>query len=210
MSFGVPGGTESGDFGIKKGVVKIMIDLISLEKQFLSAHTKNGGVAVDFTMGNGHDTAWLSKAVGENGRVYAFDIQESALASTRITLEREGCPDNCTLICDSHSNVLKYVKEPICAGVFNLGYLPGGGNKALTTLRPTTRLAVEGGISLLDRDAVILIAVYPGHEEGRLEGEMLSTMLASLDRRQYCVSRFQIVNSPSSPFFFVIESKGDR
>ena len=56
-----------------------MVDLIALEKQFLSAHIKEGGTAVDFTMGNGHDTAWLSKAVGQTGRVYAFDIQEKAL-----------------------------------------------------------------------------------------------------------------------------------
>lgn len=184
-----------------------MIDLIALEKQFLSSHIKNGGTAVDFTMGNGHDTAWLSKQVGSSGHVYAFDIQESALDSTRLTLMNENCPDNCTLICDSHSNVLSYVHEPICAGVFNLGYLPGSGNKGLTTLRPTTKAAVEGAISLMDRDAAVLIAVYPGHEEGRLEGEMLDGMLAGLDRRQYCVSRFQIVNSPTSPFFFVIESK---
>ena len=184
-----------------------MIDLIALEKQFLSSHIKKGGTAVDFTMGNGHDTAWLSKEVGEHGHVYAFDIQESALSNTRLTLSGEGCPDNCTLICDSHSNVLNYVHEPICAGVFNLGYLPGSGNKALTTLRPTTRAAVEGAITLMDQDAGVLIAVYPGHEEGRLEGEMLGGMLSVLDRRKYCVSRFQIVNSPTSPFFFVIESK---
>ncbi len=184
-----------------------MIDLIALEKQFLSAHIKKGGVAVDFTMGNGHDTAFLSKAVGENGRVFAFDIQEKALESTKITLKNEDCPDNVTLICDSHSNVLEYVKEPICAGVFNLGYLPGGGNKALTTLRPTTEKAVTDAISLLDRDAIILIAVYPGHEEGRLEGEMLSEMLKEYDRRKICVSKFRIVNSPTSPFFFAVESK---
>lgn len=184
-----------------------MVDLIALEKQFLAAHIREGGVAVDFTMGNGHDTAWLSKAVGENGRVYAFDIQEKALKSTRNTLKSEGCPDNCTLICDSHSNVLEYVKEKICAGVFNLGYLPGGGNKALTTQRPTTKKAVEAAISLLDDDAIILIAVYPGHEEGRLEGEMLSEMLTEYDRRRICVSQFRLVNSPTSPFFFAIESK---
>lgn len=185
-----------------------MVDLISLEKQFLFAHIKTGGVCIDFTMGNGHDTAWLSKAVGENGRVYAFDIQEKALESTRITLKEENCPDNCTLICDSHSNVLSYVNEPICAGVFNLGYLPGSGNKALTTMRPTTKKAVKDAISLLDKDGIILIAVYPGHEEGRLEGEMLSEFLATeYDRKKICVSKFQIINSPSSPFFFAVESK---
>lgn len=184
-----------------------MVDLIELEKQFLSKHIKEGGIAVDFTMGNGHDTAWLSKAVGENGRVYAFDIQEKALESTRNTLKAEGCPDNCTLICASHSEALSYVNEKICAGVFNLGYLPGSGNKALTTLRPTTKKAVEAAISLLDCDGIILIAVYPGHEEGRLEGEMLDKMLSEYDRRKLCVSKFKLVNSPTSPFFFAIESK---
>ena len=184
-----------------------MVDLIGLEKEFLSAHIKLGGTVVDFTMGNGHDTAWLSKAVGEDGKVYAFDIQEKALKSTKITLQNEGCPNNVTLICDSHSNVLEYVKEPICAGVFNLGYLPGSNNKALTTLRPTTKKAVTDAISLLDKDAIILIAVYPGHEEGRLEGEMLYEMLREYDRRKICVSKFQIVNSPTSPYFFAVESK---
>ena len=184
-----------------------MVDLIALEKAFLSAHIKKGGVAVDFTMGNGHDTAFLSKAVGDGDKVYAFDIQEKALESTKVTLENEGYPDNVTLICDSHSNVLQYVKEPICAGVFNLGYLPGGNNKALTTLRPTTKKAVTDAISLLDKDAIILIAVYPGHEEGRLEGEMLYEMLTQYDRRKICVSKFQIINSPTSPYFFAVESK---
>ncbi len=184
-----------------------MVDLIALEKQFLLNHIKKDGVAVDFTMGNGHDTAWLSHQVGEGGRVYAFDIQEKALESTRVTLKNEDCPENVTLICDSHSNVLNYVSEPICAGVFNLGYLPGSGNKAVTTMRPTTKKAVEDAISLLDHDGCLLIAVYPGHEEGRLEGEMLDDFLRSYDRKTICVSRFQIINSPTSPFFFVIEKK---
>ena len=129
------------------------------------------------------------------------------LSSAHNTLKAENCPDNCTLICDSHSNVLDYVSEKICAGVFNLGYLPGGGHKEITTLRPTTRKAVEAAISLLDKDAIILIAVYPGHEEGKLEGEMLDEYLRTFDRRKICVSRFQIVNSPTSPFFFAVESK---
>ncbi len=184
-----------------------MVDLIGLEKQFLKNHIKVGGTVIDFTMGNGHDTAWLSKQVGEHGRVYAFDIQEKALESTRSTLKAENCPDNCTLICDSHSNVLSYVSEKICAGVFNLGYLPGSGNKALTTMRPTTRAAVQAAISLLDDDGIVLIAVYPGHEEGKLEGQMLEEMLAQYDRRQICVSRFYLVNSPTSPFFFAVEKK---
>lgn len=184
-----------------------MLDLMELEKAFLRKHIKKGGVAVDFTMGNGHDTAFLSREVGEDGRVYAFDIQAKALASTAETLKKEECPDNCTLICDSHSNVLNYVNERICVGVFNLGYLPGGMNKEVTTLRPTTMEAVKAAISLLDKDGGLLIAVYPGHEEGRLEGEMLTEYFSTLDRKKICVGCFRIINSPTSPFFFTIETK---
>ncbi len=35
-----------------------------------------GDIAVDATMGNGHDTQMLCELVGESGHVYAFDVQE--------------------------------------------------------------------------------------------------------------------------------------
>lgn len=183
-----------------------MIDLLTLEKSFLTPHIKKGGVAVDFTMGNGHDTLWLSEAVGAEGKVYAFDIQEQALRSTEQLLAGSGCPRNYTLIHDSHANAAQYVREPICVGMFNLGYLPGG-DKSVTTLRPSTRMAVEAGIELLDRDGALLIAVYPGHAEGTLEGEMLREMLSGYSRFKLCCSMFRIINSPTSPFFFLVEKK---
>lgn len=183
-----------------------MIDLLKTEKQFISLHIKQGGTAVDFTMGNGHDTLWLSKAVGENGRVYAFDIQKQALESTKKLLECENAPKNYTLILDSHHNVKKYVKEPICAGLFNLGYLPGG-DKTITTLHETSLAALKDGIELLSPDGAILCAVYPGHTEGTIEGELIEKMLSELDRREICATKFKIVNSPTSPFFFLIEKK---
>ena len=98
-----------------------MVDLIELHKHFILQHLKEGEVAVDFTMGNGNDTLFLSKAVGASGRVYAFDIQEEALNSTRARLTENGAPENYTLICASHHRVREFVKEPIKAGMFNLG-----------------------------------------------------------------------------------------
>ena len=102
-----------------------MIDLLELQKYFILRHLKEGDVAVDFTMGNGHDTEFLSKTVGEFGHVFVFDVQEAALASTSENLRAANCPNNYTLILDSHHNVKKYVDVPIKAGMFNLGYLPG-------------------------------------------------------------------------------------
>lgn len=184
-----------------------MTDLLTLQKSFITAHLKEGDVCADFTMGNGHDTAFLSKTVGEGGKVYAFDIQPYALESTKKTLESEGCFQNYTLILDSHHNARNYINEKIKAGMFNLGYLPGSGHKELTTKRETTLPAVKNAIEMLDSDGILLIAVYPGHKEGELEGEMLKEYLSSLSRFEMSISKFQIINSPTSPYFFIVEKK---
>ena len=183
-----------------------MIDLLALQKYFILQHLGEGDVAVDFTMGNGHDTEFLSKTVGEKGHVFAFDIQEKALASTSENLEKAGCPNNYTLILDSHHNVKKYVDVPIKAGMFNLGYLPGS-DKKITTMRSTTLPAIEAAISLMAPDAIILIAVYPGHAEGEEEGKLICSYLSSLSRYKVCATRINILNSPTSPFFIVVENK---
>ena len=44
-----------------------MVDLLTLQKYFILSHLHEGDCAADFTMGNGHDTEFLSKTVGENG-----------------------------------------------------------------------------------------------------------------------------------------------
>ena len=182
-----------------------MVDLVGLHKYFILEHLKEGDVAVDFTMGNGNDTLFLSKTVGDGGRVYAFDIQEEALISTRAFLEANGAPENYTLICASHHRVKEFVDGPIKAGMFNLGYLPRSGKKAVTTMRETTMPAVEAALELLAPDGVLIVAIYPGHEEGALEGEMLREYFKGLSRFRICPSEFKILNSPSSPYFFLVE-----
>ena len=97
------------------------------------------------------------------------------------------------------------MNEPIKAGIFNLGYLPRSGKKAVTTLRETTFPAVEAALELLAPDGVLIVAIYPGHEEGRLEGEMLHDYFGTLSRFRICASEFKILNSPDSPYFFLLE-----
>ena len=183
-----------------------MIDLLQLQKQFILNHLGEGDTAVDFTMGNGHDTEFLSRTVGEQGKVFAFDVQEQALRSTAANLEKAGCPQNYTLILDSHHKVKDYVKQPIKAGMFNLGYLPGS-DKSVTTMRETTMPAIEAAVDLLEHGGILLVAVYPGHAEGEAEGKMVEEYFATLDRHQICCTLIRIVNSPTSPFFFVVEKK---
>ncbi len=183
-----------------------MIDLLELQKEFILRHLGAGDVAVDFTAGNGHDTSFLSRTVGKDGRVYAFDIQPQALASARATLIADGCPDNVTLILDSHSNVSLYVHEKINAGMFNLGFLPGG-DRTKTTMRVTTLPAVRAAIELLAPGGILSVAVYPGHEEGDAEGRELRQYYETLDRKLLCATEIHIVNSPTSPYFTIIEKR---
>jgi len=183
-----------------------MLDLLALQKEFILKHLREGDTAADFTMGNGYDTEFLSRSVGESGKVYAFDIQKQAVESTRSRLASVNCPENYTLILDSHHNAKKYIEGKIKAGMFNLGWLPGG-DKSITTLRETTLPAIEAAISLLDTDGVLTVAVYPGHAEGDAEGKLVEEYLATLPRWHVCATQIRILNSPTSPFFHVIETK---
>ena len=187
-----------------------MTDLLSLQKMFLSSHIREGDSVADFTMGNGHDTVFLSRAVGASGSVTAFDIQPAALESTADNLRRSGCPANWRLICASHDRAPEYIRHPLRAGVFNLGYLTGSGNKRLTTKRSTTLPAVKNALAMLGEDSILLVAVYPGHPEGAREGQELSEYFASLSRFKYSVTQIRIINSPESPFFMVAETPAQR
>ena len=98
------------------------------------------------------------------------------------------------------------VSRPIIPMGNDLGYLPGG-DKTITTLHQTSLQAMTAGIELLAPDGAILCAVYPGHVEGTVEGNLIEDFLSTLDRRLFCATKFKIVNSPTSPFFFLIEKK---
>ena len=91
--------------------------------------------------------------------------------------------------------------------MFNLGYMPGSGNKELTTMRSTTLPAVANAIEMLGSDAILLVAVYPGHEEGDAEGRELREYFSSLSKYKYTIGEFRLINSPTSPYFTIIETK---
>lgn len=184
-----------------------MVELLELQKHFILSHLREGDTAADFTMGNGHDTEFLSKTVGISGHVYAFDIQEKALVSTERHLRESGCPDNWHLICASHDRAPEFIHGKIKAGMFNLGYLPGSGHKQLTTKRTTTLPAVKNAMEMLGEDAILCVAVYPGHPEGALEGKELTEYFSTVSRFKYSIAQIRMVNSPESPFFTIIETK---
>jgi len=181
-----------------------MFQLLDIEKIFLNqAKIKTDGILADFTMGNGYDTLYLYSLV-PNGTVYAFDIQKQALINTRARLDEADVTAKVVLIHDSHSNAKKYIDGEIDAGMFNLGYRPGG-DKSIHTMHESTLLAVKDAVNMLKKGGILVISVYPGHKEGRIEGEKLLEMLSEYDKKLYSVSRFYLVNSPDAPFVIAVE-----
>ena len=139
-----------------------------------------------------------------NGTVYAFDIQEQALINTRKRLDDAGVTANAVLIHDSHSKAKNYIDGEIDAGMFNLGYRPGG-DKSVHTMHESTLCAVKDAVELLKPGGILVISVYPGHAEGRTEGDLLLEMLSVYDKKLFCVSHFHLVNSPDAPFIIAVE-----
>ena len=86
---------------------------IHLSHDFLAEVLDDESVAIDATMGNGNDTAFLA---GLAKKVYAFDVQEQALEKTSQRLSDLGI-ENAELILDGHENLDHYVTEPIRAAI---------------------------------------------------------------------------------------------
>ncbi|MFQ9345881.1 MAG: class I SAM-dependent methyltransferase [Coprococcus sp.] len=68
----------------------------------LEEYIEEGDICIDATAGNGGDTEFLCQKVGETGNVYAFDVQEMAIAHTRERLEKANLSTRAKLIQDGH------------------------------------------------------------------------------------------------------------
>ena len=166
-----------------------------------------GDTAVDATMGNGHDTLMLCEAVGPGGHVYAFDVQAQAVEETGKRLREHGVDGRAELIRAGHEHMAEYVKGPVRAVMFNLGWLPGG-DHSVTTRWETTRRAVESALDLLAPMGVLVICAYPGHAEGEREKQELAAFLSGLSNRQYNVLHQRFVNAGAgAPECFVIQKQ---
>lgn len=153
-------------------------------KEMVEAAMFDGAVAVDATMGNGHDTQWLCELAGEKGHVYAFDVQPEAVEHTRERLTEAGLIRRATLMCTGHQHMADHVKESADVIVFNLGWLPGA-EHGVTTLVDTTLQAVNAALEVLKEDGLMTICIYPGHEEGTREKHALMDWASRLDEKRF-------------------------
>lgn len=176
-----------------------------LAADYMRRTLREGDTAVDATMGNGHDTQFLCELVGASGQVYAFDVQQSALDNTGKRLEDAGMADRATLILAGHETMAQFVRSPVRAVMFNLGWLPGA-QHIVTTKTNTTLEAVSAAAGLLLPGGVMTICVYPGHEEGGRELSALLNWAAGLDVRTYNVLHHHFIcASPKTPRLILVQ-----
>ena len=183
--------------------------ITEVNKIFLDKIVQKGDIVIDATMGNGYDTIYLGNLVGENGKVYAFDVQEEAIKSTKKKVERDNMTDRVELILDGHQNLDKYVKEEVSCVVFNLGYLPRAKHVVIT--KPDTTLeAIKKSLKLLKPNGIISIAAYIGHEGGLEEKNYICEYLDNLNQNEFNVLHMQFTNQINNPpQLILIEKKGD-
>lgn len=164
-----------------------------------------GKIAVDATVGKGNDTLKLLKAVGQEGFVYGFDVQEEALDKARVLLDGY---DNYELFLDSHANIDRIKSFDIV--IYNLGFLPGS-DKKITTLRESTLESLRKATEKINEAGVIIVVSYLGHENSLEEREGVDEFLKSLDQKIFKVEKREFYNQKHNPpIVYLIEKKVTR
>jgi len=160
-------------------------------------------ISIDATMGNGHDTLFLAK---NSRKVYAFDIQESALKATRQRLESSHCIDRVSLIHAGHETMNQHISraEKADAILFNLGYLPHA-DSAIITDKLNTITALNQALILLNEQGIISILAYPGHSGGQSELQAIIHWYQQLHKQGFAISIIRSMHEKAdSPRLFTI------
>jgi hypothetical protein len=175
---------------------KYVNDISELVHNIIKLHYSDCNIAVDATLGNGHDTNFLAEYFN---KVYSFDIQKSSVDNC---LEKKRT--NVNPIHDSHINLELYIKEEIDVIVYNLGYLPGS-NKEVTTKCDSTLTSIKIALKLLIPGGILLAVMYPGHTEGKKESDAILKFAGELSKKEFGVMLHTFINREKAPQLVIIE-----
>jgi SAM-dependent methyltransferase len=179
--------------------------ILDAAHQCASEGLSGGDLAIDATVGNGHDTLFLLRQVGASGRVIGVDIQADALSATRARVHDADAAllGRLRLVHDGHEAMRTHVEPADVGGVgavmFNLGYLPGG-DHAITTQPDTTVPALNAAFDLLRPEGgVLTVVAYPGHKGGAEETAAVAEWAADLPQEKGRAFWYQFANASGAP-----------
>ncbi len=179
---------------------------LDISHKIIKDTIKLGDTVIDATMGNGNDTVLLAELIGEEGKVFAFDIQDLAISNTKYKLEVKGLTGRVNLIKDGHENFDKYIDKEVSAIMYNLGYLPGGDHN-IYTMPETTRASLIIGMEKLKVGGIISIVVYYGGDSGFVEKDDIVEFIKSIDNKKFSVLKCSWENQPNCPPIAIIIEK---
>lgn len=180
--------------------------VLQYAQTLLKSAINAGDIAVDATAGNGHDTLFLAQLVGDDGFVYAFDVQKQAVDATLHRLLDNALEHRALVLKDGHENVAQYVNKPVAGAIFNLGYLPGSDHKVIT--RPNTTIqALESLLKLLKVGGIIVLVIYHGHDGGKEERDEVIRFVSELPQKYIHVLRYEFLNQKNNPPFVIALEK---
>lgn len=162
------------------------LTLTTTAQQAVAEVLGTGMRAVDATVGNGHDTAFLARAVSPGGRVIGLDVQAVAIDATTRRLQAAGLREVVDLRLIGHQHLARVIPPDwpgtVAAVMFNLGYLPGSDKRVIT--RPdSTLLALTAATEVLGPSGLLSVLVYPGHSGGDAEAAAVEQWASSLADR---------------------------
>ncbi|MDY2889781.1 MAG: class I SAM-dependent methyltransferase [Candidatus Caccosoma sp.] len=179
-----------------------MEKIIDFAHSLLKKRVSKDDYCVDMTIGNGNDTLFLASI---SKFVYGFDIQQVAINNTNKLLI-ENNYSNYKLIMSSHENIKEFIEKKIKAFIFNLGYLPTG-DKNITTNAATTLKALREAFDLLKSKGIIVMVLYPGHSNGKIEADELIKFTKQLNQKEFDVVTYKFINQVNNPPFLLIIEK---
>ncbi|CAG5082801.1 SAM-dependent methyltransferase [Thermobacillus xylanilyticus] len=186
--------------------------VLTMAHRLAAERIRPGDAAIDATVGNGVDTAFLAQAVGPKGVVYGFDIQQAALDAARARVASAAPETRLELFLASHHRMAELLPAKLAGQVsavmFNLGYLPGAEDARSIVTRPETTLAaLDASLTFLRPGGVLTVVVYTGHEGGREEGEAVDEWARSLPADAGQAVLYRMIQRPHAPYLIAVERK---
>ncbi len=190
------------------------LPLVKLAHSRILEVVKNSDTVIDATVGNGHDTLFLARAVGQRGKVFGFDVQKEALDHTWRQLQEHGMDRQVSLYHAGHEIMSTLLPEQLAGRVqaimFNLGYLPGG-NKSRITRAATTLAAVQTALQMLSAGGKVTVMAYTGHPGGQQEASAVRHWASALPPDLFNIEmEIPRVTAKPSPELITITKKQKR
>lgn len=170
------------------------LSAVSLCHEFLRGHCAAGGLYLDATCGNGHDTLFLCRLAGPEGRVVGMDIQPAAVEATNRRLAEAGYGTVGRAVLLDHADLLTVVAPGTADCVlFNFGWLPGADHSVHSTAEGSLR-ALDAARKALRPGGVLAAVLYSGQVIGDREKQAALAWFRALPLTEFTVLVCEFAN----------------